>query len=114
MTGSGDEVRFISGDERLARILADPQRRARVGAITAEMDLIDQRYRTAAHLLDEAVATTAAEVGAGTTAEVLTALQRHLTAAGVREVGITLTFDDHDATVPWNRIAEHLLRDTDD
>ncbi|MBS4101304.1 MULTISPECIES: hypothetical protein [Tsukamurella] len=55
MTESGDEVRFISGDERLARILADPQRRARVDAITAEMDLIDQRYRTAAQLLDDAV-----------------------------------------------------------
>ncbi|MGW0455813.1 hypothetical protein [Gordonia sputi] len=114
MTESGDEVRFVSGDERLARILADPDRRARVGAITAEMDLIDQRYRTAALLLDEAVATTAAEVGAGTTAEVLTALQRHLTAAGVRELGITLTFDDHDATVPWNRIAGHPRRDTRD
>ena len=114
MTESSDEVRFVSGNERLARILADPDRRARVDAITAEMDLIDQRYRTAAQLLDDAVATTAAEVGARATAAVLTALQRHLTAAGVREVSITLTFGDHDVTVPWIRFAGHRLPDTDD
>ena len=41
MTESSDEVRFVSGNERLARILADPDRRARVDAITAEIDLID-------------------------------------------------------------------------
>ncbi len=112
MTESGDEMRFVSGDERLARILADPERRARVDAITAEMNLTEQRFRKAAHLLDEAVATTAAEVVAGATAEVLTALQRHLIAAGAGEVGITLTLGDHDATVPWNRIAEHPSPDT--
>lgn len=90
MTECGDEVRFVPGDERLARILADPERRARVDAITAEMDLIDQRYRTAAQLLDDAVSAAAAEVG------------------------VTLTFGDHDVTVPWSRFAGHRLPDNDD
>ena len=74
----------------------------------------DSTVQRCNELLDDAVATTAAEVGARATAAVLTALQRHLTAAGVREVSITLTFGDHDVTVPWIRFAGHRLPDTDD
>ena len=94
-------MEFVSGNERLARILSDPDRRAQVDAITAEMDQIDRRYRDAVQALTKAVTATA---GTPAVTEVLQALQRHLTATGARDVGITLTFGDHAVTVPLDRI----------
>lgn len=97
-------MEFVSGNERLARILSDPDRRAQVDAITAEMDQIDRRYRDAVQALNEAVTATDATAGTPAVTEVLRALQRHLTATGARDVGITLTFGDHAVTVPLDRI----------
>ncbi|WP_148281443.1 hypothetical protein [Tsukamurella sp. 1534] len=105
MASDDRAVEFISGNERLARILSDPDRRAQVDAITAEMDQIDGRYRDAVQALNEAVAATEATAGAPAVTEVLRALQRHLRTAGVRDLGITLTFSDHEVTVPLERIA---------
>ncbi|KXP07658.1 hypothetical protein HWD35_10625 [Tsukamurella tyrosinosolvens] len=97
-------VEFVSGNERLARILSDPDRRVQVDAITAEMDQIDRRYSDAVQTLNGAVAAAEATAGAPAVTEVLRALQRHLTAAGVRDVGVTLAFSDHEVTVPIERI----------
>ncbi|WP_137811197.1 hypothetical protein [Gordonia sp. GAMMA] len=105
MASDDRAVEFVSGNERLARILSDPDRRAQVDAITAEMDQIDRRYRDAVQALNEAVAATEATAGAPAVTEVLRALQRHLRTAGVRDLGITLTSSDHEVTVPLERIA---------
>ncbi|WP_454162283.1 hypothetical protein [Gordonia iterans] len=104
MASDDRAVEFVSGNERLARILSDPERRAQVDAITAEMDQIDRRYRNAVQALNGAVAATEATAGTPAVTEVLRALQRHLTAAGAHEVGVTLTFSDHEVTVPVDRI----------
>lgn len=104
MANQDDETEFVSGNERLARILSDPERCANVDAIVDEMGLVDRRYRDAAAVLDAAVAATEASVGTEATTAVLQALQRALGAAGAREVGITLTVGGHGVTVPLDRI----------
>ncbi|GAA1100183.1 MAG: hypothetical protein IJH84_06140 [Saccharopolyspora sp.] len=113
MARSDEAAQFVSGNDRLTQILSDPQLRTRVDAIVDEMSLIDRRYRAAVQALDSAVAATEPLIGphGGTSAAVvLEALQRRLLAAGVREVGITLTLADHEVTVPMQRViggAEH-------
>ncbi|KXO96198.1 hypothetical protein [Tsukamurella pseudospumae] len=109
MANQDGAVQFVSGNERLTRILPDPGRRQQADAIIAEMDQMDRRYRDAAQVLDGAAAAAAAAAGTPAVAEVLRALQRHLTAAGIRDIGITLTFSDHEMTLPLERIiaADH-------
>lgn len=36
---------FIRGNDRLAKALEDPERRARVDAIVGEMDQVDRAYK---------------------------------------------------------------------
>lgn len=105
MASDDDAVRFVSGNERLNRALSDPDRQARVKGIVEEMNLLDSRYREAAQVLDGAVAATSVEVGPEATTEVFEALRCHLAAAGVRAIGITLTFSHHEVTVPLGQIA---------
>ncbi|MFD9826392.1 hypothetical protein ACFWXB_02850 [Tsukamurella tyrosinosolvens] len=84
-------ARFRSGNERLERMMSDSELRAQVNAILAEQQVIDDRHGSAIETLRGALATLAAATGTAEVTDVLAALQVHLTAAGVREVGITLT-----------------------
>lgn len=111
MANQDGAAQFVSGNERLARILSDPERCAKVDAIVDEMGLVDRRYRAAAAVLDAAVAATEATVGTEATTAVLQALQQALDAAGAREVGITLTVGGHEVTVPLDRIAPGTCTD---
>lgn len=104
MARSDKPAQFVSGNDRLTQILSDPQLRTRVDTIVDEMSLIDRRYRAAVQALDGAVAATRSPIEPDGAAAVLEELQRHLMAAGVREVGITLTFADHEVTVPVHQI----------
>lgn len=107
MARSDKPAQFVSGNDRLTQILSDPQLRTRVDTIVDEMSLIDRRYRAAVQALDGAVAATRSPIepdGAAAAAAVLEELQRHLIAVGVREVGITLTFADHEVTVPVHQV----------
>ena len=49
MANQDGAAQFVSGNERLARILSDPERCAKVDAIVDEMGLVDRRYRAARH-----------------------------------------------------------------
>lgn len=104
MANQDRAVQFVSGNERLARIRSDPDRRAQVDAIVDEMGRIDRRYRDAAAVLNDAVAATETSVGTGATTAALQALQQALDAAGAHEVGITLTVGEDEVTVPLDRI----------
>ncbi|MCS3789948.1 hypothetical protein HNP11_004146 [Tsukamurella ocularis] len=100
MTRPNRSARLRSGNERLDRIPSDPELRAHVDAILAEQQVIDERHRGAIETLRGAVATLVAATGTAEVTDVLAALQVHPAAAGVREVGITLTYGDHEVTVP--------------
>ncbi|KXO92878.1 MULTISPECIES: hypothetical protein [Tsukamurella] len=110
MATSDEAAQFVSGNDRLAQILSDPERRTRVDAITSEMALIDRQYRAAVQLLDGALAATSSIAGPAVTAEVLDELHRHLTAAGAQGIGITLTFAGHEMTVPLERRSANTER----
>lgn len=98
---NGDKATgFVSGDERLAKLLSDPDLRAHVDEIVAEQDAIDHHYRTAVEALRDALAA----AGAHTT-DTFATLDRHLTHTGFCDVSITLRLDNREVTVPLHRIA---------
>lgn len=105
MASDDEAARFVPRNERLNRALSDPDRRARVNGIVEEMHLLDSRYHEAVQVLDGAVAATIGTEAA--TEVVLEALRCHLTAAGVRAIGITLTFSHHEVTVPLARTSSN-------
>lgn len=104
MTRPKRSARLRSGNERLDRILSDPELPAQVNAILAEQEVIDERHRSAIETLRGALATLAAATNTAEITDVLAALQVHLAAASVREVGITLIYGDHEVTVPLEQI----------
>lgn len=104
MASDEDPVRFVSGNDRLARLLSDPDLRARVDTIVDEMHRIDAVHLEAVRLLRKALI--AASADRAEPVDILEALRRHLTEAGARDVGITLTLSDHEVTVPLTQVTE--------
>lgn len=105
--------KFVRGNDRLAKMLADPETGAEVDAIVEEMDQIDRAYKMGLAAVRHAANLTQAELAQRMGIKqaalsgvenredlLLSTLASYLEAAGARDVVITAKLGDHIITMP--------------
>lgn len=105
--------KFIRGNDRIAKALADPARRERVDAIRAEMAQDDRAYKMSLAALRKAAELTQVEVaerlgvGQGEVSRIenrgdmlLSTLASYLSATGATDIAITATVGGKTVSVP--------------
>ena len=108
--------KFVRGNERLTKMLADPKTGAEVDAIVEEMDQIDRAYKMGLAAVRHAANLTQAELAQRMGIKqaalsgvenredlLLSTLASYLEAAGARDVVITAKLGDHTITMPLPR-----------
>ncbi len=110
--------KFMRGNARLAKMLADPETRAEVDAIVDEMGQIDRAYKMGLAAVRHAANLTQAELAQRMGIKqaalsgvenredlLLSTLASYLEAAGARDVAITAKLGDRTIEMPLPRVA---------